>query len=78
MHVTDIATDALLTTLAQVSADRATIIAAIERAGEEPTDEFIREIGEKCSIGFSEILGEQLDECRVKGADARVYTDYRS
>lgn len=74
----DIAIDATLTTLAQVSADRATIVAAIERASEEPTDELIRAIGETCSERIHDILAEQLGECGIKGAEARVYTDYRN
>lgn len=74
----DIAIDATLTTLAQVSADRATIVAAIERAGEEPTDELIRAIGEACSERIHYVLAEQLEEYGVKGADGRAYTDYRA
>ena len=74
----DIAIDATLTTLAQVSADRATIVAAIERAGEEPTDELIRAIGEACSERIHAILVDQLYEHGVNGADARAYTDYRN
>lgn len=70
--------DAALTTLAQASADRATIIAAIERAGGEPTDELIREIGEACSKRLNDILVDQLYEHGIEGSEARAYTDYRS
>lgn len=74
----DIAIDATFTALAQVSADRATIVAAIERAGEEPTDELIRAIGETCSERIHAILVDQLYEHGINGAEARVYTDYRN
>lgn len=70
--------DAAFTTLAQAHADRSLITAAIERAGGEPTDELIREIGEASSEKIHDILVDQLYEHGIEGAATRAYTDYRS